>query len=554
MNPIKVMAVKWKKNIPLFLILLLSSVLRFYKISSLPALNADEAAIGYNTYSLIKTGKDEHGRPWPFEFQSFNDYKPGAYFYLALPFVKTLGLNTLAVRLPNILLSIFSIFLISELANLIYPGKQFSIFSIQFSIGTVAGFLLAISPWHIHFSRGGWESNAATTVLLFGILQYIKSVKLARSPKLSVFAFLLTMYLYHSMRLVAPILALALYLTTPRSERPELSKLLPSIAISIILLLPIVASFFSSRASARFLGVGITSDPGPKSRSDELRSQHRFPFSQGAKLIHNRLVEYTIRFFDNYTRHFSADFLFISGDEIQRNKIPNMGLLYYFEIPTLAIGIIFLAGAKGLGKFPILWLIIAPLASSLTFQSPHALRAENMIIPLELISAFGLVSIIGRPKARPKNLLVHILLLAVITWNFTYYLHQYYNHLAKSLPFSSQYGFQELVKYLRENGSNFDKIVITDRYDQPYILTLFFTGFNPSQFQADHVLTPRDNFGFSTVERFSKFEFKPIKWDNMAEYHNALIITSPEEAPAGISPIKTINFPNGKPAFELFRV
>ena len=89
------------KKYLLILIIILAAFLRFYKLDSFPALNADEAAIGYNAYSLIQTGMDEHGNAWPIDFQSFNDYKPGLYFYLVLPFVKILGLNEWAVRIPN---------------------------------------------------------------------------------------------------------------------------------------------------------------------------------------------------------------------------------------------------------------------------------------------------------------------------------------------------------------------------------------------------------------------------------------------------------------------
>ena len=90
-----------KHKFLIFLILLLAFVVRFYKLGSFPALNADEAAIGYNAYSLLETGKDEHGNSWPIHFQSFNDFKPGLYFYLVLPFVRFFGLNEWAVALSN---------------------------------------------------------------------------------------------------------------------------------------------------------------------------------------------------------------------------------------------------------------------------------------------------------------------------------------------------------------------------------------------------------------------------------------------------------------------
>src|SRR3989344_9220132 len=100
------------RKIILFLILTLAFLLRFWNLDSYPALNADEAAIGYNAYSLIQTGHDEHGNFWPIHFQSFNDYKPGLYFYMVLPFVKVLGLNESAVRIPGALLGVATVYLI----------------------------------------------------------------------------------------------------------------------------------------------------------------------------------------------------------------------------------------------------------------------------------------------------------------------------------------------------------------------------------------------------------------------------------------------------------
>ena len=51
-----------KKHLPIILIIILASVLRLYGISRFPAgLNADEASLGYNAYSLLQTGRDEHG-------------------------------------------------------------------------------------------------------------------------------------------------------------------------------------------------------------------------------------------------------------------------------------------------------------------------------------------------------------------------------------------------------------------------------------------------------------------------------------------------------------
>ena len=96
----------------LVLIIILAFGLRFWRITNYPALNADEAALGYNAYSLLETGLDEHGNRWPIHFQSFNDYKPGLFVYLFLPFVKILGLNEWSLRIPNAFIGVISVYII----------------------------------------------------------------------------------------------------------------------------------------------------------------------------------------------------------------------------------------------------------------------------------------------------------------------------------------------------------------------------------------------------------------------------------------------------------
>src|SRR3990167_1289916 len=110
-----------KKHLYIILIVILAAILRLYALDKFPAgLNADEAAIGFNAYSLLETGRDEHGASWPLVFRSFDDYKPPLYFYLVLPFVKILGLNIWAVRLPSALLGIASVYLLYLLTNQLF--------------------------------------------------------------------------------------------------------------------------------------------------------------------------------------------------------------------------------------------------------------------------------------------------------------------------------------------------------------------------------------------------------------------------------------------------
>ncbi|MDZ4228834.1 MAG: glycosyl transferase, partial [Patescibacteria group bacterium] len=63
-------------KLKLILILLLAAGLRFYQLGRVPSgFVNDEAAFGYNAYSLIKTGRDEFGEFLPIIFHSFGEGK-----------------------------------------------------------------------------------------------------------------------------------------------------------------------------------------------------------------------------------------------------------------------------------------------------------------------------------------------------------------------------------------------------------------------------------------------------------------------------------------------
>ena len=531
----------------LFVIILLAFLLRFYRLGSYPALNADEAAIGYNAYSLIQTGMDEHGNPWPIHFQSFNDFKPGLYFYLVLPFVKALGLNEWAVRIPGALAGVGTVAVLYYLVK-----RQFS----DEKLALVSSLFLAISPWHIHFSRGGWEVNVATFFITLGIWLFLKALESPKYYLLCVISFVLSLYTYHAARIIVPLLVIGSSLIYRKEIRPNIKAFIISGVIALTLLAPLGFDLTRGEVDSRVAGVGLFADKGPIARINEQRGEHGNYGSLTAKLLHNKVVNYSLAFLENWSQHYWGEFLFLTGDVIQRNRVPETGQMYLFDLIFVVAGLVAIA-RKSSGKWGliILWLVVAPFAAALTFQSPHALRAQNMVIPLVIISAFGFVTIIdwlNKVLHRPHLLYTtYFILFLLVGWNFARYLHMYYKHMSKEYPFSSQYGVKDLVSYIREKGGNYDKIIVTDRYDQPYIFFLFYMKYPPAKFQGEHVLTPRDQFGFSTVRNFDKYYFEPIVYDRTrVDNPGSLIVGTPQEIPKEANIVKKIYGSNGYLYFE----
>lgn len=527
-----------KKNI-IYIILLLTFFLRFYKIGSYPSLNPDEAALGYNAYSLIETGRDEHGNSWPLHFKSFGDFKPGGYVYLAIPFVNILGVIPLAVRLPNLILSVLSVYFLYKIILLL---------TFNFQLSTLSAFILAVSPWHIHFSRGAWESSSALSLIIIGTyFFYLSKVKnCSRNFLLFAIFYSLSLYVYHSARIFAPMLALTLFFIHKPYLTNHKSKLILPIIIGILICLPVFLSFLQNGGATRFSGIGLTADLGPLSRSHELLNGHP-GISLPARLAHNKKTLYLISWMDKYLSHFNPNFLFVSGDEVPRSKIPDMGQLYFIELPFLVYGIYCLIRKPYLSSHKSLilsWLLLAPFASSLTFQSPSALRSLPLVIPLTVLISLGLYSFFIQFRLAA----VYSLLLAVYSFSFVYYLDVYYAHYEKRYPFAWNYGFDQLVPYLESQKNLYPNIYLTDKYDQPYILYLFFSRYPPQTLHSQIRLTPPDKYGFSTVSQIDNIKFQKINWADIPS--GSLVVAGDELIP--FDPQTIINFPNGQPGFKIY--
>lgn len=552
-----------KNNLKIILVLLIAAILRLVALSDFPTgLNADEAAIGYNAYSLIQTGQDEHGNSWPLSFRSFDDYKPPLYFYITLPFVKILDLNTLAVRLPSALLGIATIYLVYLLVNQLFKKKEISIFGCKTSLGLLSALLLSVSPWHLHFSRGGWEANAAAFFLTLGILLAYKAIN--NKPNLylpAALSIVASLYTYHSLRVIVPFLGLAILIIywkeIKKSFQSHQRIFIFSIVLTVALSIPLLIQFFSGAASSRFSGVSIFADSGPLWRAlEKRRSYGSASNTLWVRALHNRYLSYSIEFLKNYLSHFSPSFLFLKGDKIARSKVPGLGQSYLFLAPFVVLGLVKIAlNLKNKSTQLLLsWLLISPIAAALTFQSPHALRSQNMVIPLTITTAWGVLSLLLYLKDNSKPLLkiFALLFFALLVCNTAQWAHQYTVHYPRELPFAWEPGFQQLGDYLENNQNRYQKIIITDKYDQPYILTAFFLKYPPKDFQKSLVFTNRDKFGFSTGKSFGKFVFQSIDWQEDSQNPSTLIVTDPDSAPSQPDPLKTIYYPNQEPVFKIY--
>ena len=529
-----------KTKICLIIIFLLAVALRFYQLGQVPSgFVNDEAAFGYNAYSLIKTGKDEFGKSWPLVFRSFGEGKLPVYFYLTIPSILLFGLNEFAVRFPSALFGSLTVLLIYFLVKEFSKDKQWSLLS---------ALILAAMPWHIHFSRAAFETNVSVFWVALGSIFFFRFVKFSKTWQLiiSLTSFTLAIFTYNALKIFIPLWLI--YLVWQFRKKIKLSKVL--FLSALIVALPWIALFFTQSSLSRFSGISIFN---PQSAvmltlEEKFRETRNQPLII-VRLLHNKPTAYVLDAYRRYASHFDSDYLFFSGDPLRpRYRVPGTGQALWFTFPFFFIGLYFLAKNR---HWPILvWLLLAPLASSITFETPSALRSMLMVFPLAIAIGLGLTETVNRFRW------ISIPVFLIFNFSFFVYLDAYFVHAPVHEPYEWQGGYKELVNRVNELMPDYDKALITDSRGTAYIYFLFYNRYDPAQWQAQvlQAVTAPDKFGFTTMAHLDNLYFISETCPAKIPEDKVLYVCTQEINPfTGFSQVgKSINFDNGRPAFVLF--
>jgi len=490
------------KNWLLIAVLALAAVLRLWNLPNVPPhLTQDEASLGYNAYSILKTGRDEFGQPFPVIFKSFGDYKPGLYIYLTVPSVAVFGLTEFAVRLPSALAGIISVYLVFLISNLLFKEKKLSL---------IASFVMAVTPWAIYFSRSAWEVNLSLTLTLLGIYFFLKSFKKEKLLLLSALFFASTLLAYQGAKLSTGIVLLILVLLYfKKLIRFEKKNLGLALIFGLIISLPILLSFFRGQ-TVRLTIFSIFSYPRPKEYTQAFLDQGGEKFGTiSYYLFHSETLNFARAISGRWFNHFSGRFLFFEGDwPNPRHSASYQGMLLLTDLILLVVGFVALV-RRGLTKetaFVWLWLVLSSLPAVLSRDQVHAVRALNMVVPTVLLLSFGLEKILS--KKNIKFLFIPAYLLA-----FVYFLDSYFVHVPKQNSKYWEYGYKQIVETVTPIQGNYEKIKVQQSFAQPYIFFLFYQKYDPAKYQKQAILIESEYKGdVGYVTKLDNIEFAPIDW------------------------------------------
>jgi hypothetical protein len=135
-----------------------------------------------------------------------------------------------------------------------------------------------------------------------------------------------------------------------------------------------------------------------------------------------------------------------------------------------------------------------------------------------------------------------------------------YFDYTKQYSSSWQYGYSQMISYVKSVCSNYDQIIVTKKYGEAHEFILFYWPWNPANYQN----TPSKNWDYHAnwywVNAFDKFKFVN-DWEikdytkTFTSNSKTLLITSPNNYNQDSSKLlQTINFLDGSPAFEILEI
>jgi 4-amino-4-deoxy-L-arabinose transferase-like glycosyltransferase len=546
----------FKKYWLLGVITLLAVTLRFWQLGLVPVSpDWDEAALGYNAYSILKTGRDEYGTFLPLTLRSFDDYKPPLYAYLAVPSVAAFGLSVWAVRLPSAVMGTLAVigtyFLVEALfvaAKRSKPDDEPHILAL------LAAFGMAISPWHIQFSRIAFEANIGLTLNIWALYAFFRGLTSSRWLGLSAFLFGLALYAYHSERIFVPLIALTAVVLWHKELFSDKRRVAVAVVIGLLTIAPLIPVVLDKTSLTRLKGTSSLSDQtGLLKRSVAKLEEDQGSGNKLGVIFDNRRLVYVRTLLSGYLSHYSIRWLFITGDN-DRHHAPDFGLLYFWELPFILWGMrtLFKKGGRA-ATFLFTWFLIAPIAASPTSETPHAIRTLVFLPTFPLFTGIGFLDAWRRGALLKKyrggvwlSRVIMSAVLGVMLLTCVSYLHQYFGHLNHEYSRFWQYGYKEAVTYAESHKQQYAKIVVSTKLEQPHMFFLFYMAYDPAMYLAGGGTA---SGGFAELRnKFDKYEFRPINWGSEIHDGSTLYIGTPTEIP-GAS--QTIYYLNGEEAMRI---
>ena len=460
------------------IILIAGIAARVLWFGQIPAgMNQDEAFAAYEAYSLLTTGLDTAGYPFPVYLTAWGSGMNALESYLMIPFIALFGLEVWAVRLPQLIVGVLSLIAAYDILKRM-AGRW---------AGLCGMFLMAVCPWHILLSRWALESNLAPGFLLFGLCFFLRGLEDHRFFPLSALMYGLSLYCYAA---IWPFVPLALLLQAGCALRCGQIRfrgrdgicLGVSAAILFVLALPLLLFLLVNWGAL-----------------DEIC----LPFLSIPKLLVMRSGEFSLAGLPENAANL-LNLLFRQSDGLLWNSPEGFGLFYYGTLPFFLVGawraLRDAFAALRDGESRPLGLLAVPLLTGLLqglcLAHANVNRLNSLWPMVVLLSAAGVWTLCAR--LGPRALMTPLIFYAALFLRFeAYYLSDYAGDIQGAF-------FDGLEDAVDAAMAREGEICVTPNAN--YACVLFYSAQDPDEYRETVVYTNYPS-AFLSVGRFGRVRY-----------------------------------------------
>ncbi len=458
----------------LSVIIILGAALRLYQLGEVPhGVTHDELGYIYNAYAIAKTGRNIFGQSLPL----FSFLSGGGFAFMPVPtylvaaLFTFLPLSAFTGRLLNTILGTGSIILVFLLVRKLFRNDTMALFS---------AFALALSPWHVFFSRTAYDPLVASFFYLSAVTAWVTAGSFSR--RLGATAILLGLGLFSyrgatPMMLGLPILMLWWGIGIQKITRRQAMVTVMAMAVPIVLFLGAVSAYKNR---------GFVAEAMPDTKKIQWEMELMMRESQGPhglkRVFLNRPTLLASQWVRNYLEGYAPGHLFLYGESSQIYSMWMRGKLYLVDIVLLMLGFMYLLRLKSLAPSAlVLGLVAISGFPGMVGAAPYASRNFFMTVPAAIVSGCGLYVLTNIKKWRRTFVIV---LIVVYTFSVSHFLFDYFFRYAYQRAEPWAKSLKDIAKILEENEKKNRRTLVASWAFGDMLQYAFYAGIAPDTIQA----------------------------------------------------------------------
>ncbi|MBI3341970.1 glycosyltransferase family 39 protein [Candidatus Curtissbacteria bacterium] len=519
-------------NFFLAALLFFSVLLRLVDLGRIPnGLTVDEADMGYNAYSILKTGKDVYGRSFPMFFQSLDDYKPGFAIYASIPAIRLLGLSEYSIRLFPAIIGALTPLLFFVFLKMLYPKNNYAAFSV---------FLLTtFAPWNVAISRATFMYIELVFFLLLALITFFLGIKNKNFPiYISACIFAFTLYVYYAALIYIPLIGIILFIFFKKELLAKKKNLIIASVLFLVISAPALSHYLNGSARSRFNAISLfTPDISLPVSIQEIETDNKSN-NKLFNFYHNRRIINVSNTLDNYFDYLNMDYLFVNSKNIRYFYINYYGLFYFLEFPFLLIALHkIIKKRESNDLFLLALLLISPIPAAITLGSPFVHRAILLPMVLQILIALGLAKFLKSFQASYFQKPIYYSIAALYLISAVGFIHQYFVHNPKEFSTEKDNGawfssVKEAIPQLNLYKQKYPTVVFTWSSTKlvPGIYYLFYSKIDPTLVQNKSAKWTNESPSFRQIyNEVGNVQFRPIDWKADSQLKNTLFIGYPSD-------------------------